>query len=95
MPAPLGPTRAVSEPGATVQPVGRDHAQRAVLGVDERDRGLDDAPENVLEVELLDDRAVRVKQVPEPPLCREHALRARDELVDRALEIGSRRVREL
>ena len=48
--------------------VGSDDAERAVAGVDQPHRRLDDATQHDFEIQTLDDRGVRAQQVSEPPL---------------------------
>ena len=45
-----------------------DDAERAVAGVDQSHRRLDDATQHDFEIQALDDRGVRAEQVLEPPL---------------------------
>ena len=49
-------------------PVGGDHAEGAIAGVDQSHRGLDDAAQHHLEVQPLDDRGRRAKKVTQPAL---------------------------
>ena len=49
-------------------PVGGDHAEGTVAGIDQGHRGFDDAAQHHLEVQALDDRGGRAEKVAQPPL---------------------------
>ncbi|OUD89275.1 hypothetical protein CMMCAS05_14045 [Clavibacter michiganensis subsp. michiganensis] len=71
-----------------------DDAEGAVARADEIDRGLGDAPQHVLEVEVLGDGARGGEQVPEPALRLEHVARLLDEVGDGPLQRRSGQVGE-